>query len=379
MEMEQRTPLMPKKLCGIIRAILYLLKKDLSKTIPWFSLHMMLKRSTKLAGKAIGSLLLLDHQTLSSALTCRPNDIHTTFIPPIEYEFSCSSTPLFHPKRKNHRRYSGAGGLLLHRRSHKNRELTVSNVRKAFDVLNSFEAAAVGPEDSPEYSPGYSPLTGLGFGGSENVRQLRVTDSPFPVGNAGEDGGYVDMAAEEFIKKFYVELKRQRNRAAVEPPSPVFCRKWGQVAGDEDREIRAPEGDEDQAFVIYYSGSAVESEGEFADEIEAREDGGNQGEEIGLGFESEAVVTLAFDKQPSAGDEGAGLPFAGVYREDGGGDGSRRARCRSSIRRIRERGTGDRILRERRGRDRGVIREKETDKEEICNDEGGMGLNSNQL
>lgn len=100
--MEQRTPLMAVKLWGIIRAILYMTKKGLSKNIPWCEIHMMLKRSTKLAGKAIQNLLL-DHQTLSAVLTCRPNDIHSTFIAPREYEFSCSNTPLFHPKRKNNR------------------------------------------------------------------------------------------------------------------------------------------------------------------------------------------------------------------------------------------------------------------------------------
>ncbi|KAI3775548.1 hypothetical protein L1987_50127 [Smallanthus sonchifolius] len=219
MEMEQRTPLMAKKLCGIIRLIIYMVKKGLLKNIPWFEIHMMLKRSTKIAGKAIGNLLL-DHQTL----TCRPNDIQTTFIAPIEYEFSCSNTPIFYPKRKTNRhRYSagagnGKGGL--HRQSHKNQELTVNSVRKAFDILNSSE-----PEPETEKSP----LTLLGFGESANVRQLRVTDSPFPVSNTEEDTLQVDKAAEEFIKNFYNELKQQKNRAAVEPPSPVSYRKWGQV------------------------------------------------------------------------------------------------------------------------------------------------------
>ncbi|KAI3814521.1 hypothetical protein L1987_14161 [Smallanthus sonchifolius] len=205
MEMEHKTPLMSKKLWRIIRAILYMVKKGLSKNIPWFELHMLLKRSTKLAGKAIGNLLL-EHQTLS----CRPSNIHTTFIAPVEYEFSCSDTPLFYPKRKTNRR--------SHKDDHK---MVIHNVKKVFDILND-NYEAVEPEKSP--------LTALGFGESRNVRQLRVTDSPFPEDNTEEDSLQVDKAAEEFIKNFYKELKQQKKRAAVEPQSPPsFYRKWGQV------------------------------------------------------------------------------------------------------------------------------------------------------
>ena len=39
------------------------------------------------------------------------------------------------------------------------------------------------------------------------VRQLRITDSPFPLSNGEEDS--VDEAAEKFIMKFYKELRRE--------------------------------------------------------------------------------------------------------------------------------------------------------------------------
>ncbi|XP_023739936.1 uncharacterized protein LOC111888060 [Lactuca sativa] len=227
MEIEQTAPLMAKKLWSIIRAILYMVKRGLSKNIPWLEFHMMLKRSTKIAGKAIGNLLL-EHQTLSSALTCRPNNIRATFISPREYEFSCSDTPLFHSKRKNNRHHYFASNHhhgALYRRSHKDYDLTVDNVKRVFDILNNYEAATM-------VEPEKSPLTLLGFGGSQNVRQLRVTDSPFPVNNTEEDTLQVDKAAEEFIKNFYNDLKQQKKRAAVQPPSPLLSpspnyQKWG--------------------------------------------------------------------------------------------------------------------------------------------------------
>lgn len=55
-----------------------------------------------------------------------------------------------------------------------------------------------------------SPVVLPGFGKSPMVRQLRITDSPFPIKDDGGDG-QVDVAAEEFIKKFYKELKKQGN------------------------------------------------------------------------------------------------------------------------------------------------------------------------
>ncbi|KAI3524652.1 hypothetical protein L1887_03314 [Cichorium endivia] len=228
MEVEQRAPLMAKKLWGIVRAILYMVKKGLLKNIPWLEIHLMLKRSTKIAGKAIGNLHL-DHQTLSSALTCRPNNIRTTFVSPREYEFSCSDTPLFYRKRKNNRHHYFSGNhhdVGLYRRSHKDHEFSVDNVKRVFDLLNDYETASMVESEK-------SPLTLLGFGGSPNVRQLRVTDSPFPVNYIEDDTLQVDKAAEEFIKNFYNDLKQQKKRAAVQPPSPSPSpspyHKWGQV------------------------------------------------------------------------------------------------------------------------------------------------------
>nr|XP_043623090.1 uncharacterized protein LOC122594850 [Erigeron canadensis] len=226
---------MAKKLWGIIRVILYMMKKGISTNIPWFEIHMMLKRSTKLAGKAIGNLLLDHHQSLSSAFTCRPNNIHKTFIQPLEYEFSFTNTPLFHPKRKNKRRHHLFNHTVknsYHHQNHNN-ESSVNNVKRVFDILNSYEnhceTTSFGEQETVK-----SPLTLLGFGESTNVnvRQLRVTDSPFPVNNNDEeDTLQVDKAAEEFIKNFYNELKKQKKRAAVEPPSPLppAYHKWGHV------------------------------------------------------------------------------------------------------------------------------------------------------
>jgi hypothetical protein len=41
------------------------------------------------------------------------------------------------------------------------------------------------------------------------VRQLRVTDSPFPLQNDDEKDNQVDKAAEDFINRFYSQLRKQ--------------------------------------------------------------------------------------------------------------------------------------------------------------------------
>lgn len=82
-----------------------------------------------------------------------------------------------------------------------------------FDILNHYESV----EASPMVLPG--------FGKSPMVRQLRVTDSPFPLKDNEEVDAQVDKAAEEFIKNFYKELKQQKKKAALESPSPFH--KWG--------------------------------------------------------------------------------------------------------------------------------------------------------
>lgn len=210
MEEQLTTPLMAKKLWSLVRAIIYMMKKRISKNIPWFEIHMMFKKSTK----AIGNILVDHHQTL----TCRPNDIHTTFIQPRHYEFSFDDTPVFIPRRRKHRIKSNKD---------EHHQLTADSVKRVFDILNAYDRQTSTTFVEPEKSP----LSLLGFGGGKNVRQLRVSDSPFPVNNNEEDTLQVDKMAEEFIKNFYNELKQQKKRAAIEPPSPVPANyhNWGHV------------------------------------------------------------------------------------------------------------------------------------------------------
>lgn len=76
--------------------------------------------------------------------------------------------------------------------------MAVNAVIKALEMLNSGNSSPALP----------------GFGKSPMVRQLRITDSPFPIREVEEDS-HVDEAAEEFISKFYKDLRRQNEIASL--------------------------------------------------------------------------------------------------------------------------------------------------------------------
>ncbi|CAK7337482.1 unnamed protein product [Dovyalis caffra] len=209
MEMEPAsTPEVGKKLWHIVRVILFMVRKGIAKSRIIADLHLMLKRGNKLAGKAIGNLLF--HNYHHSSFSCRSNDA-LSFTSPREYEFSCSNTPAnsFYPfsthKRKHHH----------FAKSYKYNDVTtVASVQKMLEMLNNHEVNATVEA---------SPLTLPGFGKSPMVRQLRITDSPFPLKDEGDS--QVDKQAEEFIKKFYKDLKLQKTTAsAFETPNHDM---WG--------------------------------------------------------------------------------------------------------------------------------------------------------
>ncbi|KAG8367352.1 hypothetical protein BUALT_Bualt16G0063200 [Buddleja alternifolia] len=141
-------------------------------------------------------MLVKKGKIASKALTCQSNDsVNMSFISPRDYEFSCSNSPIFPSKRKTHH----------HNQYQADQELKV--MQKMFDILNRYDVVEA------------SPLPG--FGPSPVVRQLRVTDSPFSeMKEITEKQQQVDKDAEEFINKFYKDLKNQKKIAALESPSP---------------------------------------------------------------------------------------------------------------------------------------------------------------
>ena len=165
-------------------------------------LNMVLKRRGKIAGKAISNLMTFHHHHHHGGSTSsrHSQDLNLQFSAPREYEFSCSNTPnnYFFSINKRHRNNHSHFFTCAHAPPTQDDDVvTVNAVKAALETINN--------EAMVEASPALP-----GFGRSPMVRQLRVTDSPFPVREAEEDKDHhVDKAAEEFIKRFYKQLRTQ--------------------------------------------------------------------------------------------------------------------------------------------------------------------------
>ncbi|CAN1215748.1 hypothetical protein LINPERPRIM_LOCUS358 [Linum perenne] len=182
--MEQNLPLMTKKAWGILRVLFFMLRKGIiSKRKLLLDLNMVMKRGNKIASKAISNLLIFNHHNPSSS--------------PTEYEFSCSNTPNYTFPTK--RGFFMSCVFHAPPTKHDDDVDTVNAVKMALEMFNG---------NGPIYAP--SPML-PGFGKSPVGRQLRITDSPFPLKEEDQgDNGVVDKKATDFIANFYRDLHNQR-------------------------------------------------------------------------------------------------------------------------------------------------------------------------
>ncbi|KAL8136893.1 hypothetical protein V2J09_002894 [Rumex salicifolius] len=162
MEMEMEKAM--KKLKNIIKGVMYLLKKKISNSKLFLDLtNLLLKRTHKLISK-----------------------LHPQNDAVSDYEFTCSNTPAA-AKR------------------------AASAIKEVLDMVNGGGIALESP-----VLPGFgrSPAAG---------RQLRITDSPFPVKENEEEAvREVNIAADEFIKRFYRELRNQKSSALDSPYNDFY-------------------------------------------------------------------------------------------------------------------------------------------------------------
>ncbi|KAJ0895564.1 hypothetical protein HanPSC8_Chr09g0402031 [Helianthus annuus] len=167
--MEQNIPVLAKKVWRLVRVLYFMLRKNISKSKLLLDLNRMMKRR-KIADKS-----------------------SPTLSPPLgEYEFSCTNSPT-----TNNHAFSLFSFPKKHASANQHTEdldmmAVNAAVLKAMEMINSEVASPTLP----------------GFGRSPVVRQLRVSDSPFPLSNVDEDS-HVDEAAEQFINRFYSDLRRQ--------------------------------------------------------------------------------------------------------------------------------------------------------------------------
>ncbi|KAJ0074842.1 hypothetical protein Patl1_33997 [Pistacia atlantica] len=154
-----------------------------------------------IAGKALSNLL--HHHSHHN----HHHHVSSYVVPPNEYEFSCSNTPNYtfpfhlNKRKSNYHHFFGCAHAPP---TDDDDVTTVNTVKVVLEMFNNNEMAV-------EASPALP-----GFERSPFVRPLRITDSPFPLRDVDEDNGYVDKAAEEFIQKFYKELKKQKKLSMAE-------------------------------------------------------------------------------------------------------------------------------------------------------------------
>ncbi|KAK8608432.1 hypothetical protein V6N13_023856 [Hibiscus sabdariffa] len=202
--MEQNLPVISKRVWNIVRAVLFMMRKGFpSKKKLMVDLNMVLKRGKIASAKAIANLMFhRQRQVSSSALT----PVSKAAAAVQEYEFSCSNTPSYifpfnHKKKNGTNNYYHHLFACVHAPpTHDDDNLaTMNTVKVVLEMLsnNDMEGAVAASPMLP------------GFGQTPLARQPRVTDSPFPLRDGDEDNSYVDRAAEDFINRFYKDLKQQ--------------------------------------------------------------------------------------------------------------------------------------------------------------------------
>ncbi|KAF5208109.1 Avr9/Cf-9 rapidly elicited protein [Thalictrum thalictroides] len=167
-----------KKHPNILWMMFMMLRNKITKSKFMSSLQNIMSKRGKVTGKAIKNLLFHHNSSHVSSFVAA-------------YEFSCSATPLHHQfnnKRKGQRSHNFSP---THYSTVSNKDIAVTALEKISELLNN---------EDPEASPALP-----GFGRTPIVRQLRVTDSPFPL--RGDEGSHVDKQAGEFIERFYAQLR----------------------------------------------------------------------------------------------------------------------------------------------------------------------------
>lgn len=258
-------PSVARRLWRVVRAVLYMLRRGLpSGRKLAMDLHLLLHRGKVIAGKALGDRFLASHHGRHGAFfsyasgaskaaggttfSCGALDpslaVHEPSRRRREVEFSCSNTPSS---------ASGGGALGLlgaaarrrrHRRSSRRKqhhrdeleETEASNgylmeyysggydaaeVARVFEMLSDddvgveyddrrlFDAAPT-PSASATPSPALLRLT-AGGGRQQAARVAPAAgSSPSPA-----DGAQVDRRADEFIRRFYEQLRAQRSAAST--------------------------------------------------------------------------------------------------------------------------------------------------------------------
>ncbi|CAN1219008.1 hypothetical protein LINPERPRIM_LOCUS1498 [Linum perenne] len=207
------------KLQKMVNFAILMIQKGVSKSKLALDLHLIMKR---------GKDLITHHRQITA--TCRPDDPDTSFLSPIscgsghvdvrlsyvsprDYQFSCTNTPsssaLRRSRRKSRKPYHHNDGGMKYVSYYKPQQRSHVDATSHADVEVE-DTSTVGGCSEYLSSAG-------GDSRSPLVRQVRITDSPFSslrgaaaAAAADEVDCHVDVDAERFIQKFYMDLRLQK-------------------------------------------------------------------------------------------------------------------------------------------------------------------------
>ncbi|PHU00886.1 hypothetical protein BC332_30673 [Capsicum chinense] len=187
--MDQNLAVVGKKFWKIVQVALCMLRKGISKQKIMLDIKLMMKRSKIGSYKAAIQNLMFHFHHIHKHNRNRSHHVDRSnlpFSPPQDeyYEFSCSSSP-----NLNFKKHTSEEDVIMMNAA----------VMKTLEMIKVETMSSSSPDNYLR-----------GFGG-----QLRVTDSPFPVRDEVEElDNHVDEAADEFISKFYRNLRRQSSFSA---------------------------------------------------------------------------------------------------------------------------------------------------------------------
>lgn len=235
-----------RRLWRVVRAVLYMLRRGLPSGGKKLSLdlHLLLHRG-KIAGKALGELFLAlhhgRHAGSSSSFSCRALDPSLAVHEPAlrarrEVEFSCSNTPssasagdggglgLLSRRIRRSRRepaagISGGGGGYYYQQQYCCYD--AAEVARVFELLNDDDADSEEPSGasaSATPSPAQLLYWAAAAAGPYAGRHQAAPRGGVAAGSSSSPdvgGAQVDRQADEFIRRFYEQLRAQRSAAST--------------------------------------------------------------------------------------------------------------------------------------------------------------------
>ncbi|CAM0946116.1 unnamed protein product [Alopecurus aequalis] len=207
-----------RRLWRVVRAVLFMLRRGVLPSGRKLAMDLgLLLRRGKIAGKVLGGLLSFQHHhhgglssARSSSFSCRSLldpalAVHEPSRSRREVEFSCSNTPFSAAAESRRHRDDEAAWYY--------NNYDAADVAKVFEMFNDSGHLF----DDEDALVALTPASATPSPALWNSRRRRVTDSPFGATDSDSAGEQqqVDRKADEFIRKFYEQLRAQKSRAAT--------------------------------------------------------------------------------------------------------------------------------------------------------------------